>query len=163
MWLILCFVLLSPATVLFSKALRLPLPPGLVPCHLGGLSGCRFLSSFTASSWEFRSAGPILIFFCLFFRAAPTACGDSQARGRIRATAAVLCPQPQQHRILNPLREARDLTCNLMIPSCIHFCCIMMGTPLFLFFLFSFVFLSVSFFSFVLPSYVEGFLPFLEV
>ena len=28
-----------------------------------------------------------------------------------------------QRQILNPLREARDRTCNLMVPSRIHFCC----------------------------------------
>ena len=34
----------------------------------------------------------------------------------------------QQHRILNPLSEARDRTRNLMVPSWIHFSCAMMGT-----------------------------------
>ena len=29
----------------------------------------------------------------------------------------------RQRRILNPLSEARDRTCNLMVPSQIHFCC----------------------------------------
>ena len=37
----------------------------------------------------------------------------------------------QQHRILNPLREARDQTHNLMGPSRICFRCAMMGTPWF--------------------------------
>ena len=36
----------------------------------------------------------------------------------------------QQRRILNPLREARDPTHNLMVPSRIHFCSAMMGTPI---------------------------------
>ena len=35
----------------------------------------------------------------------------------------------QQHQILNPLIEGRDWTHNLMVPSQIHFCCTMMGTP----------------------------------
>ena len=35
----------------------------------------------------------------------------------------------QQRQILNPLREAKDQTCNLMVPSWIHFCRAMMGTP----------------------------------
>ena len=35
----------------------------------------------------------------------------------------------QQHRILNPLSEVRDRTCNLMVPSRICFCCATMGTP----------------------------------
>ena len=34
-----------------------------------------------------------------------------------------------QCQILNPLREARDRTCNLMVRSQIRFCCTTMGTP----------------------------------
>ena len=34
----------------------------------------------------------------------------------------------QQRQILNPLSEARDGTCNLMVPSWIHFCCTTTGT-----------------------------------
>ena len=34
-----------------------------------------------------------------------------------------------QHQILNPLREARDRTRNLLVPSQICFCCAMTGTP----------------------------------
>ena len=34
-----------------------------------------------------------------------------------------------QRRILNLLSEARDLNCNLMVPSRIRFCCAMMGAP----------------------------------
>ena len=34
-----------------------------------------------------------------------------------------------QHWILNPLIEARDRTCNLMVPSRIRFHCATMGTP----------------------------------
>ena len=58
--------------------------------------------------------------FCLF-RAAPAAHGSSQARSRIRATAASLRPKhnlnyhlhhsSQQRQILNLLSEARDQTC----------------------------------------------------
>ena len=40
-----------------------------------------------------------------------------------------LYPSSQQHRILKPLSEARDRTCNLMVPSRIHFCCASTGTP----------------------------------
>ena len=36
----------------------------------------------------------------------------------------------QQRQILNPLTKVNDQTCNLMIPSQIHFCCAMTGTPL---------------------------------
>ena len=34
-----------------------------------------------------------------------------------------------QHQNLSPLREARDQTHNLMVPSLIHFHCAMIGTP----------------------------------
>ena len=87
-------------------------------------------------------------FFFLFFgsfcliRATPAAYGDSQARGTIRAMAASLShsnawskpclwPTPQLMAcwILNPLSEARDQTCNLTVPSWIHFCYTMTGTP----------------------------------
>ena len=40
----------------------------------------------------------------------------------------------RQCRILNPLREARDRTCNLMVPSRIHFCCATTGTLQLIFF-----------------------------
>ena len=35
----------------------------------------------------------------------------------------------QQRQILKPLSEARDRTHNLMVPSQIHLCCAMTGTP----------------------------------
>ena len=35
----------------------------------------------------------------------------------------------RQCQILKPLREARDLAHNLMVPSQIHFCCTAVGTP----------------------------------
>ena len=84
-----------------------------------------------------------LSFFCLF-RATPAAYGGSQARSRIRATAAGLhhspatpdpshvCnlrPSAQQRRILNPLSEARDGTRNLIVPRRIRFHCATAGTP----------------------------------
>ena len=43
-----------------------------------------------------------------------------------------LCDPHQSLRqswILNPLREARDRTCNLMVTSWICFCCTTTGTP----------------------------------
>ena len=86
-----------------------------------------------------------LIFYFLLFKAAPAAYGNSQARGRIRATAyatATAIPDPSyvcdlhhsswQCRILNPLSEAGDGTCNLMAPSRIRVCCATMRTPCFL-------------------------------
>ena len=39
---------------------------------------------------------------------------------------------PWQCRILNPLREARDRTCNLMVPSRLRFLCATVGTLAFL-------------------------------
>ena len=88
----------------------------------------------------------VSFFFCFcLFRAEPTACGGSQARGLIGATAAGLHhshskPDPshlcdidhssRQHQIFNPLSEARNRTRNLMVPSWIHFRCTTMGTPI---------------------------------
>ena len=52
----------------------------------------------------------------------------------------------QQHWILNPLIEARDQACNLMVPSQIHFYCAMMGTPEHVFiFAVTFIFLRNTF------------------
>ena len=34
-----------------------------------------------------------------------------------------------QRRILNPLSEARDRTCNLMVSSWVHVCCTTTGIP----------------------------------
>ena len=69
-------------------------------------------------------------FFFLLFRATCAACGSSQARGQIGATAAGLHQGSQQRWILNPLSEARDQTCTLVvIISWIRFRCTTMGTP----------------------------------
>ena len=86
--------------------------------------------------------GNEFFFFFLLFRGAPAAYGSSQARGWVSAAAAALChssagsnqcpwptPQLMATRILNPLNEARDLTCILMDASQIHFHCAIMGTP----------------------------------
>ena len=74
-------------------------------------------------------------FFCLF-RAAPTAHGGSQARGRIRAVAAGLrhshsnagpkpslqpTPQFRAAQFLNPLSKTRDRICVLLDASQSHF------------------------------------------
>ena len=74
-------------------------------------------------------------FFFLLFRAAPAAYGSAQARGQIGqllayATATAtrdlsrvcdLYPSSWQHRILNPLSEARDQTHILMDTSWTHY------------------------------------------
>ena len=68
-------------------------------------------------------------FFFFLFRAILTAYGGSKARGQIRATAAGLHHSSRQRQILNLLSKARDRTCNLMVPSQIHFCCATTETP----------------------------------
>ena len=68
------FALLSPAARLFSEALRFPLPPGW-SAQLGGLPGCRFLSSFTLPFQECSfysnsfslSLSSLSCFFLLFY------------------------------------------------------------------------------------------------
>ena len=45
----------------------------------------------------------------------------------------------RQRRILNPQSKARDGTCNLMVPSRIHFCCATTGTPELFFVYFIFI------------------------
>ena len=81
--------------------------------------------------------------FCLL-RAIPVAYGSSQARGLLKLqlpayTTATVTPDPshvcdphhssRQHQLLNPLNEARDSICNIMVPSQIHFQCATTGTP----------------------------------
>ena len=102
------------------------------------------------NNYWFILIGLYLYFIYLFifvfcpFRAAPAACGGSQARGLIGPVAACLCqshsmPDPRhvcnphhsswQRQILNPLNKARDQTRNLKVPSWIHFHFATMGTP----------------------------------
>ena len=84
------------------------------------------------------------MYLFFLFRAVPEAHGGSQARGLIGATAAVyltataiwdlshifnLHHSSWQQQILNPLSEARDRTCNLIVPSRIRFHCTTTGTP----------------------------------
>ena len=83
-------------------------------------------------------------FFFWLFRATPGAYESSQGRGPIGAAAASLqhsqdpsciCNlhhSSRQHWILNLLSEARDQTCNVMVPSWVCFCCTTTGTPHFL-------------------------------
>ena len=84
-----------------------------------------------------------LFFVFLSFRAAPMACGGSQARGLIGAVATGLhhshsnarselhlqpTPQLTAMPIFNPLSEARDRTCNPMVLRQTRFCCVMTGS-----------------------------------
>ena len=57
----------------------------------------------------------------LLFRVSPAAYAGSQARGQIEAAVARLHHSSWQHRILNPLMEAKDGTCILMDASLVHF------------------------------------------
>ena len=64
----------------------------------------------------------------------PMAYGGSQARGPLerlldRATAMQDLSSSRQCQILNPLKEVRDWTWNLMVPSWIRFFCTKTGTP----------------------------------
>ena len=81
-------------------------------------------------------------FFFLIFRATPTAHGGSQASPELwlpASTTATAVWDPsnicnlhhssRQRQILNPLREYRDGTHNLLVPSGIRFCCATTGTP----------------------------------
>ena len=102
---------------------------------------------YAVAGWRvFLSVCVCFSLFCLF-RAVLAAYGGSQARGLIGAVAASLhqsysnaraqciCnlhDSSWQCQILNPLSEARDRTCNHMVPSQIRFrCCATMGTPVF--------------------------------
>ena len=78
-----------------------------------------------------------------FFRAAPMAYESSQARGRIRASAAGLCHShkwdlncscdlhhsSQQCQILSPLSEERDHAHVLLDTTWVSYCWAMMGAP----------------------------------
>ena len=61
----------------------------------------------------------------------------------------------QQRLIPNSLREARDRTCNLMVPRWIHFRCATMGTPFFCCG-FLFCFLGLGLFLFLELTFKEG-------
>ena len=80
----------------------------------------------------------------MLFRATPASYGGSQlgveselqllACTTATATQELSCVfdlhhSSRQHRILNPLSEARDRTCNLIVPRWIHFRCATTGTP----------------------------------
>ena len=101
---------------------------------------CRHTRSAIGISYHFRQklfcANPTGLivghdkFFFFFFRATPEACGSSQARDRIRVTAASdLHHSSRRRQILNPRSEARDRTHNLMVISRIRFRCATKATP----------------------------------
>ena len=80
----------------------------------------------------------LFLFFC-FFRATPMAYGGSQAKGLIGAVAAGLHhshnPSSWQHRILNPLSEARAWTHILMDTNWLPYHWAAMGIPSVYFFI----------------------------
>ena len=93
----------------------------------------------------FESSTIMLFFFFFFFwlfRAAPVAYESSQVRelelqllAYATATQDPSCvcnlhDSSRQRRILNPVSKARDLICNLVDTSWIHFCCATTGTPM---------------------------------
>ena len=88
----------------------------------------KVLGHFSWVSPVSRQFNSFFFFFCLF-RATPAAYRGSQFRGQIRATAAGLHHSSRQRWIINPLSEARDRTCILMVLSQIHFRCSTTGTP----------------------------------
>ena len=107
----------------------------------------------------------VFVLFCFVFcfqGRTCTAYGSSQARGLIRATSATYTTahcNTRQWRIHNSLREARDRTHNVMVPSRIRFLCAMTGTPCIA--ILNLVFQLILCFSFVpFWFWLEGFLLF---
>ena len=47
------------------------------------------------------------LFICFFFRAAPAACGGSQARGRIKSYNCRPIPEPQKHNAVSLTQWSR--------------------------------------------------------
>ena len=81
---------------------------------------------------DYLSTAPFLFFFfffCLAFKAAPTAYGGSQARGWVGYSCR-LHHSSRQRRIFDTLSEARDRTRVLVVTSRIRFLCATAGTPL---------------------------------
>ena len=81
-----------------------------------------------------KSSNLLLICVCVcvcvcLFRAAPAAYGNSQARGWIKASAANLHHSSWQRQVLNPMREARDWTCDLMDTNWVHYHWATIRTP----------------------------------
>ena len=78
------------------------------------------------------------VLFCFVFKEVPRLGIQTELQLPAYTTATAM-PDPSrvcdlhysswQCRILNLLSEARDRTCNLMVPSRIHFCFAMTGTP----------------------------------
>ena len=77
---------------------------------------------------SFEMTSFLFVCVCVLFGAVPAAYGSSQARGPIGAATATRDPShvfklhnsPRQHRILNPLLEARDRTRILMDTNQVH-------------------------------------------
>ena len=70
-----------------------------------------------------------ILFFCFFFRATLLGIWRFPGQGSNQSYSCWPTPQLQQHQIPNPPSNARDRTCNLIVPSQIRFRCAMMRTP----------------------------------
>ena len=124
-------------------------------CILNNTGWVCYLRATTGTTTQNFFGRRIPFFFFLLFRALPAACGSSQISSHpvqlldeselhllayTTATAmsglSCVCDlhhSSQQHRILNPLSEARGRTCNLMVLSRIRFHCTTTGTLIFSF------------------------------
>ena len=69
---------------------------------------------FSSSKWSLTLSFPFFLFLLFVFF---LSYGSSQARGQIGAAASSLHHSSQQHRVLNPMSEARDWICILMETS----------------------------------------------
>ena len=108
-----------------------------------------FVDILNEISREFRLGSVLFIYLFIylllsFFQGRPLSYGSSQARGRIRPVAAILChrhsnsrsepclwptPSSQQCWIFNALSKARDPSCLFMDESQDRYHWAMMGTP----------------------------------
>ena len=90
-----------------------------------------------------KQAKFLLLFVCFFCFFGPhpqhTEVPGLGVESELAYTTASATPDPSHvcnlhhsswpHRILHPRSEARDGTCNVMVPSWIHLCCATMETP----------------------------------
>ena len=135
-------------------------------------SAVRFLTHCaTVGKFLFFKCFFILFYFVLFLllvRAAPVAHeilrlgveSELQFTAYLTATATQepslisdLHHSSWQHWMVNPLSEARDRTCHLMVPSQICFCCTTTGIPFFFFFFNVLIFWSFCLFKAALEAY----------
>ena len=73
----------------------------------------------------------ILFYFICLFQGRTCRIWRFPGQGSNQSCCCQPTPQPQQHRILNPLSKARDRTCKLVVPHRIRFCWATKGTPMY--------------------------------